>query len=719
MSSVIALSLLCLSRPIHASAHAERPNIVFILADDLGWGNVGFHNQENLQIHTPRLDDLAATGLELSRMYVYAGCAPSRASFQSGRLPVYVSESNLNAMSSPTEGIPSGMTGIASKLKEASYSTYMIGKWDAGFSTFEQIPINKGYDYFYGHLGKAATYYGSASYDDCANIGDVDLWENDLPAVLPTESEYIEFAFRDKALEILEMHNPEEGPFMMVYSSQLPHHPSQIPEAYLEEDVYGNDESYCIFDMLSPYIYPGYDPEIYPCRTIMQSQVNLFDVIVGQIVDKLLEQNLWDNTLLIVQSDNGGSLKLTSAAGNNYPLRGGKSSDFEGGIRAVTIVNGGYLPDARRGQKEPGMIHIADWYVTWCSMVGIDPSDAVAVQSGLPDVSGYDMWPLISGEVQLSPRAELPISSNTLISGEMKLIRLTQQYALWTTAVWPDQDSSFIDVPSLACGMTGCLFNVTGDPEEHYDLADDLPDLRDQLLERFHKLSHGFWQNDQAGHDSCPTDFRLMVQIGSNPVKQREVSLPCSCWMAEQNWNGVVGPYQDVPDQYLFYNDSSGVTIHAHNTQKENGKQNPKNEYPHFPVPGRDIQPSAMRKIKEEIERMNDIELKWIERYEPESEESNESRDEVLDEESEHRLDALLNSTDSAYIVEPSHHWHKPGGFSDGGLGAPIVVYIGVAVMTSVCIFFICFLARLLKLRTQSSLLDDSDSYGTLEGYIY
>lgn len=93
----------------------------------------------------------------------------------------------------------------------------------------------------------------------------------------------------------------------------------------------------------------------------MQSQVNLLDNIVGQIVDKLKEKQFWDNTLLIFTTDNGGSLDLDETAGNNYPLRGGKMSNLEGGIRATTFVSGGYLPESQYGKKEEGIMHIADW----------------------------------------------------------------------------------------------------------------------------------------------------------------------------------------------------------------------------------------------------------------------------------------------------------------------------------------------------------------------
>ena len=202
----------------------ESPHIVFILADDLGWGNVGFHNSHNQQINTPVMDDLAATGLQLNRMYVYRGCAPSRSALQSGRLPVHVTMDNGDGITTPNHGIPAEMTGIATKLKEAHYSTHLVGKWDAGFASFAQIPVAKGYDSFYGYLGKVISYFDKTSINDCPNLGDRDLWHNDKPAVDldPDDDNYVEFIFREKVLDIIENHNAMgESPLFLMYSSDV------------------------------------------------------------------------------------------------------------------------------------------------------------------------------------------------------------------------------------------------------------------------------------------------------------------------------------------------------------------------------------------------------------------------------------------------------------------------------------------------------------------
>ena len=145
------------------------------------------------------------------------------------------------------------------------------------------------------------------------------------------------------------------------------HSPLQIPKDYYVK--YDNDESHCADH--SGYIYPGgpnstTHPNAFKCRSIYQSMVNFIDEIIGNITIKLKQTGLWNNTLVIMASDNGGPINLQCCGGNNNPLRGGKETSWEGGIRSTALVSGGWngLPNNRRGKVEYGMIHIADWYVT-------------------------------------------------------------------------------------------------------------------------------------------------------------------------------------------------------------------------------------------------------------------------------------------------------------------------------------------------------------------
>eukprot|EP01084_Bolivina_argentea_P128351 226885_1 len=121
---------------------------------------------------------------------------------------------------------------------------------------------------------------------------------------------------------------------------------------------------------------------------------------------------MWDNTLLIISSDNGGCSGTDGDGANNSPLRGGKYSDFQGGVNVVAMISGGYLPQNRRGKELNGTIHIADIYATLCNIVGIDPTDSRAKAAGLPPIDSINMWPYILNTTDgPSPRTEVYLSS--------------------------------------------------------------------------------------------------------------------------------------------------------------------------------------------------------------------------------------------------------------------------------------------------------------------
>ena len=185
----------------------------------------------------------------------------------------------------------------------------------------------------------------------------------------------------------------------IAYAPHIVHRPYQVPEEYLK-----------MFDFI--------DNEL---RQIYHAMIKYLDDVVGQLVSALKEKDLWGNLLFITSSDNGRPVCLKNAA-NNYPLKGGKHSDWQGGIRVNAFASGGYLPERMRGQKTEGYIHIADWYSTFCALAGVDPTDERAEKAKLPPIDSLNMWPLISGENSTSPRTDIPISNVTLISGDYKIL---------------------------------------------------------------------------------------------------------------------------------------------------------------------------------------------------------------------------------------------------------------------------------------------------------
>ena len=229
MSSMLA-SVLLLVLLVVSSAGKSNPNVLFILIDDLGWANIGYHSPNNSEVNTPNIDELHANGLELFRHYTHYTCCPTRTSFQSGRLPVHVNIDNCKSVTDPQCGIPQNMTGIGTKMQQAGFTTYMIGKWDAGMATYTHTPKGRGYntsfvyleaaiDYFY-HTGTACYNYNNALYKD--------IWQNngiyEGPAYQYNNTvKYIEYIFSNRIMSILDDHidGTDPNPFFMVYAPQL------------------------------------------------------------------------------------------------------------------------------------------------------------------------------------------------------------------------------------------------------------------------------------------------------------------------------------------------------------------------------------------------------------------------------------------------------------------------------------------------------------------
>ena len=207
-------------------------------------------------------------------------------------------------------------------------------------------------------------------------------------------------------------------------------------------------------------------------------------------------------------ADNGGPIGKGAGA-NNYPLRGGKYSNFEGGIRSVAFVSGGIVPMAMRGSKNLDPVHIADWYATFAAMAGVDPTDAAAAKAGLPAVDGVDLWPRLSGSTRAPARHEiygdgLYSSYGYLVNGSHKLIlgeRPSTAFAVWTGPQNPNstyRNSSSggnpmawncsACTPPVVLGTInctgGCLYNVVDDPSELVELSTSLPAVKTALLER-------------------------------------------------------------------------------------------------------------------------------------------------------------------------------------------------------------------------------------------
>lgn len=531
-------------------AISKPPNIFFIIVDDLGYAEVGFNRQTpDSEVKTPNIDQLAIKeGLILGSHYVHYTCTPTRSSFQSGRYPVHV-QLTLADPDNPNSGIPRNMTTIGNKLQSKGYYTSFTGKWDCGMASPQHTPKLRGYNTSYFYFEHENEYWTQRIMNTkCLNTPGyenlTDLWMSNStyngPALQYNGTDYEEYLFANqiyKEIDYIVNDLDSNTPFMVVYTPHIAHMPLQLPEDVFNEFNFSNDENLCYNWSASCKVYDIYPnqtfgPEGYRCRSQYHGMVYILDNIIGNITAKLKKNNLWENTLLVFSTDNGGSLWLESNAGNNYPMRGGKFSPLEGGIRGAAFVSGGLLPEKRIGKREMGMIHICDWYYTFCKVNGINPSDPNAKIYGYPDVDGMNIWPLIFGENETSPRTEIPVDESTLIQNGYKLLLSSKiQFPIWTGPTFPNSTSPQNDDRgnTMDCSH-GCLYNLTDDITEHHDISSSNQDIVNNLKARLKQLSPGFYSNNETGIDSCPKD------IPKNTT--------CPCWIAKNKYGGYLGPWQ-------------------------------------------------------------------------------------------------------------------------------------------------------------------------------
>jgi len=479
--------------------------------DDLGYSGLGFSSPTH-EPRTPVIDRLAKASARLSHHYTFRFCSPTRSSFLSGRLPLHVNQQN-HPPNEPGGGVPAGMSTIADKLRAAGYDTHHAGKWHGGMSHARLLPIHRGFDSSLAMLSGASDHFTNA------RDGFVDMWLDASPAH-HLNGTYSLYRYTQHALRAIEAHATKAALF-----------PERRLFLYLAfQDVHGPTEAPGRF-------FNGYNASTFPPRLKGLAQIAAVDEALGNVTTALRTRGLWDNTLLVFSSDNGGPADHET----NYPLRGSKGSDFEGGVRVAAFVGGGFLPAKMRGTTVTGMLHLCDWYATFARLAGaLDPSsDAAAAQLGLPKVDSLDMWPMVSGANATSPRAELPLSGNgasvalsgtgLIVScpasaacphseGRFKLIRGKMGNGAWAGLTTPNGTKNTVAVD---CGQ-GCLFDLDSDPDEHVDIA--------------------------AHHTTLLRNLRALADMYDASVYQSPGSSkadPAARVAANTKYGGFWGPWQD------------------------------------------------------------------------------------------------------------------------------------------------------------------------------
>ncbi|XP_058472485.1 arylsulfatase B-like [Solea solea] len=460
---------------------AQQPNIVLILADDYGWNDVGYHGSE---INTPNLDKISASGVRLENYYVQPICTPSRNQLMTGRYQIHTGMQHAIIWPCQPYCVPLDEKLLPQYLKESGYATHMVGKWHLGMYKKDCLPTRRGFDTYFGYLTGGEDYYSHirCASDSALNKSFCALDLRDGEEVATTyKGQYSTELFSEKATSVIENHNSNKPLFLYV-ALQAVHSPMQVPERYMK-----------------PYQFiENHDRRIYA------GMVSAMDQAVGNITEALHRAGLWDNTVLVFSTDNGGQ---TMTGGSNWPLRGRKWSLWEGGVRGVGFVASPLL-------KQPGsvsdkLIHISDWLPTFVGLAG------GSINTTKP-LDGFDMWKSISYGLP-SPRQELLHNIDPMFQDETPCQDEEYRLALsevasrepWTQYSFNVSIHAAIRVSNwkLLTGNPGCdkwfprpphntslsqsdrlkpvmLFDVERDPQERYDLSDRFAGVVDYLLKR-------------------------------------------------------------------------------------------------------------------------------------------------------------------------------------------------------------------------------------------
>ncbi len=367
-------ALLAWTLPVHA---ADKPNIVYLIADDLGYKDTGFQGGK---IPTPNLDRLAASGATLKSFYVQPFSSQTRAALLTGRYPMRYGLQTMSILASNRFGLPTEERTLAQALKDAGYRTAFIGKWQLGHARPEFWPTRRGFDYFYGSLSGEVP-------DQVRKSGSGSDWRRNEQAV-KEDGAVTQLLARD-AVNQIGKHDAATPLFLVV-----------------------------------AFNAPGADASAETGRGYAAG-VGALDEAIGQVLDALEKRRMLGNTLVVFHSDNGGGIPTKFPTGDNDVretgadngiYRGGKGSLYEGGVRVAAIAA---WPDKIKEKTVvTRLLHVTDMYPTLLNVAGAKVDQP-------KKLDGFDAWATLA-EGRLSPREDVLLNveafRGAIRAGEWKLI---------------------------------------------------------------------------------------------------------------------------------------------------------------------------------------------------------------------------------------------------------------------------------------------------------
>lgn len=436
-------------------SQSNLPNVILIVADDMGWKDVGYHGSE---IQTPTIDRLAAEGVELNRFYVHPTCSPTRSSLMTGKAALRLGFLNPLGKNN-VKGLSLSEKIMPQYFKEAGYQTALVGKWHLGRYKKEYWPTNRGFDHFYGYLTGGIGHY------DHVHGGGLD-WQRNGETL--REEGYSTHLLTDEAIQLIE-DKKEDQPLFLELCYAAPHLPNEAPPEALEPYAFIEDEN----------------------RKLHAAMVSEVDRGIKRIYEVLEERGMLENTIIWFTSDNGGlnasaipgALKdaintmedvfgtplplefmeffrqnMINGAADNRPFKRGKASIKEGGVRVPSFI---YAPAFLASRKIEDRITVHDVLPTLASAIGVRNFDRT-------DVDGASQWDFLSGKNEHAAKTDYiihAIDAEAYYKDEWKLI-------VPTDGDWE-------------------LYQIIEDSTENHNVIAEYPEIAEELFKAYQAFPRG------------------------------------------------------------------------------------------------------------------------------------------------------------------------------------------------------------------------------------
>lgn len=416
IGSYCTLTALGLSATARAAEPSGNPNIVIILADDQGYADVSYNPHHPAEVNTPNIDALARSGVICTQGYASgAVCSPTRAGLMTGR---YQQRSGIYTAGQGGSGMPLEERWMPMHLKQGGYVCGAFGKWHLGL-TEEYNPVNRGFDYFYGFMGRGAHDYFEYDSESVVKFGGP-MYRN--LEVLKGETGYLTTKLTQEAVDFIR--RKKDKPFFAYVAYNAVHAPAQAPEEDIKKFNTGN-----------------------PARDTLLAMLYHLDLGVGEIVAALKDAGVYENTLIFYFSDNGGAPNMGAC---NAPLRGFKHDTYEGGVRVPFIVS--WPAKLKAGSVCSVPVWSIDILATALAAAGLDP---------------------LPGSKPLDSKNMLPV-----LTGELSKLHDAFYWSSGDEGKWAVRDGDWKLV--FVEGKIE-LFNVAQDPGETNDLLAKNPEKADEL----------------------------------------------------------------------------------------------------------------------------------------------------------------------------------------------------------------------------------------------